>query len=83
MEVLLNRVAALLIGVMFLAAAAALGYILRSWWALPYVAAPVWLGVLLVGNAFKSEPADATGETRPGGAASKSDDSDPSERIAA
>jgi energy-coupling factor transporter transmembrane protein EcfT len=83
MEAFLNRVAALVIGVMFLAAAAALGYVLRSWWALPYIAAPVWLGMLLVGNAFKSEPADGTVEPRPGEVGSNSDDRDPSERIAA
>ena len=83
MEDMLNRVLAFAIGVMFFAAAGALGFVLQSWWAAPYIVAPVWLGILLIANAFKAEPADPVTYDGTGSGDDKARRRDASERIAA
>ena len=83
MQSVLNRVLAVAIGVLFFGAAGALGIILQSWWAAPYVIAPVWLGILLVANAFKSEPVDPVSYDGTGSGDDNARRRDGSERIAA
>ncbi len=83
MEGVLNRVLAFAIGVMFLAAAGALGFVLQSWWAAPYIVAPVWLGLLLIANAFKSAPTYPVTYDDTGSGDDNARRRDASERIAA